>query len=183
MRSVTARIKGLYGASPLHLLLLLGCFALVGYVIDLIGPAELWNPSVWWKSILVWFVGAIIAHDLVLFPLYALADRLLGAGSRAVSRRGGNNSPPRVSPLNYLRIPVLGAGLLFVLYLPGIIKQGGNTYLRDTGQTQGPFLQRWLLITAAMFLISAVAYAGRTGYLRRRDASIRRTNHDRHTEA
>ena len=56
----------LYGENPLHLLAMIGCFALVGYVVTMVVD----DPSAWW--LLVWFVGAVIAHDLVLYPLYAL---------------------------------------------------------------------------------------------------------------
>lgn len=49
--------------------------------------------------------------------------------------------------------------MTLVVFLPGIIEQGGPTYTAATGQTQEPFLARWLLLTAAMFAISAVAYA------------------------
>jgi hypothetical protein len=69
---------------------------------------------------------------------------------------------PVVPTVNYLRIPLLGVALAFVLFLPGIIQEGGPTYLAATGQTQGPYLGRWLLLAAAMFLISAMVYAIRT---------------------
>jgi hypothetical protein len=52
-------------------------FALCGYVAVTVKPATLWNAHVWWQSIIVWFAAAIIAHDLVLFPVYALLDRML----------------------------------------------------------------------------------------------------------
>jgi len=42
---------------------------------------------VWWQSILVWFLGAVVLHDLVLFPLYALADRAHTAGVHGLRRR------------------------------------------------------------------------------------------------
>ncbi len=61
--------------------------------------------------------------------------------------------------LNYIRVPALGAGLTLLVFLPGIIEQGAPTYLAATGQTQELFLGRWLLLTAAMFAISAVVYA------------------------
>lgn len=44
------------------------------------------------------------------------------------------------------------------MFLPGIIEQGASTYLAATGQTQQPFLGRWLLLTAAMFGASAIVY-------------------------
>ncbi|BBZ20646.1 hypothetical protein [Mycolicibacterium gadium] len=139
-----------YGSHPLHLLTLVAGFALFGYVIATVKPETLWNTNVWWQSIAVWFAAAIIAHDLVLFPIYALADRLLTANRRSVAN---------VPVLNYIRVPALGAALTLVVFLPGIIEQGAPTYLAATGQTQEPFLGRWLLLTAAMFAASAIAFA------------------------
>ena len=145
--------RRIYGSHPLHLLTLVAGFALFGYVVATIKPTTLWNPNTWWQSIAVWFAAAIIAHDLVLFPIYALADRLLlatGARRRPASR---------VPVLNYVRVPALGAGLTLLVFLPGIIKQGAPTFRAATGLTQDVFLGRWLLLTAAMFAISAVIYA------------------------
>ncbi|MCA1693361.1 MAG: hypothetical protein LC749_00770 [Actinobacteria bacterium] len=162
MQTVIERIRGFYGAHPLHLLALLGCFALAGYA-ALQTSAD---PS--WPTIGLWFLGAVIAHDLVLFPLYALADRSLSAGLRSLrpgSRPG--RTPPRVPAVNYLRVPILGTGLLFLLFFPGIIQQGRQTYLEATGLTQEPYLNRWLLLTAAMFAISAITYAARLAYAHR----------------
>jgi hypothetical protein len=76
--------------------------------------------------------------------------------------------PSRVPVLNYLRVPALGAGLTLLVFLPGIVKQGAGTYLAATGQTQDPFLGRWLLLTAAMFAISAASYAIRVAAMHRR---------------
>jgi hypothetical protein len=161
-----ARLKRFYGAHPLHLLTLLASFALVGYVISLLGTKHLWSSRVWWQSILVWFFGAIVFHDLVLFPFYALADRSLAAGWRAVTGRLPDRTP-LVSPINYVRIPVMASGLLFLVFFPGIIRQGQAAYHRATGLTQAPFLDRWLIITAALFGFSAAAYAVRVGLARR----------------
>ncbi len=164
------RFRAFYGAHPLHLLALLASFALVGYVISVLGPVALWNPDVWWQSILVWFLGAVVLHDLVLFPLYALADRSLGAGLRAV--RGRVKTQPRVLVLNYLRVPFLASALLLLVFLPGIIEQGTDTYRAATGQTQEPFLGRWLLAVAVIFGVSAVAYAVRLGVAARGGSTV-----------
>ena len=143
------RFRNVYGSHPLHLLTLIAGFALLGYVIATIGPAALWNPKTWWQSIAVWFAAAVIVHDLVLFPVYALADRILLPSLRlSVS----------VPVLNYVRVPALASGLTLLVFLPGIIEQGAPTYLAATGQTQDPFLGRWLLLTAAVFAASAVVY-------------------------
>jgi hypothetical protein len=150
------RFRAVYGSHPLHLLTLVAGFALFGYVVATIGVVPLWNPRTWWQSIIVWFAAAIIAHDLVLFPIYALVDRIHLA-VRRVRRHG--RADVDVPVLNYIRIPALGAGLTLLLFLPGIIKQGAPTFVAATGLTQDPFLSRWLLLTAAMFGTSAVAYS------------------------
>jgi hypothetical protein len=155
------RFRDFYGAHPLHLLALLASFALLGYIISVLGPVALWNPDVWWQSIGVWFLGAVLLHDLVLFPLYALADRSLSAGLRAM--RGRAVARSRLSAVNYVRLPLLASGLLFLLFFPGIIEQGADTYRAATGQTQAPFLGRWLLAVGVLFGVSAVAYAVRLG--------------------
>jgi hypothetical protein len=128
----------------LHLLGLLACFALTGYVLAQLAG----NPSL--PRILAWFGGAVIAHDLIAFPIYALADRTAGA----VTGRS------RHRPLrNYLRVPAAGSALLLLVYLPGIARQGAATYRSATGQTQQPFLARWLVLTAVLFAASAAVYA------------------------
>lgn len=160
MRTGSGRLRSHYGASGMHLLLMLGSFALAAYVISVLGPANLWDPKVWWQSILVWFLGAVIAHDLILFPIYALGDRVLSGSLRTVRDRRGEVRP-RVSALNHIRVPILATGLLFLLFFPGIISQGAGSYLAATGQTQDPFLERWLLLSAAIFAVSAVVYVVR----------------------
>jgi hypothetical protein len=120
-----------YGARPGHLALLLACFALAGYAASFL----LGDPAL--LTVLVWFVGAAVVHDLVLFPLYSGADRLL---TTALARL----PHPRVPLVNHVRIPALGAGLTLLLFLPGIIRQGGATHLAATGLDQQPYLGRWL---------------------------------------
>lgn len=155
MRKVLRGVIGFYGANPLHLLALCGCFAITGYV----GIVLAVEPS--FSAMLVWFAASVVGHDVVLFPLYALADRSL-AGAVGVFR-GTHRRHPSPGAVNYLRMPVLGSGLLFLLFFPGILEQGTQTYLAATGQTQEPFLGRWLLITAVLFGTSAVLYAFRLG--------------------
>ena len=167
-RALTIFVR-LYGSRPLHLLTLIAGFALFGYVVATIRPVTLWNPHVWWQSIIVWFGAAIVAHDLVLFPIYACVDRLLARVHAAPTRVRPSAGVP---VLNYLRVPALGAGLTLLVFLPGIVEQGAGTYLAATGQTQDPFLGRWLLLTAAMFAVSAGVYAIRvaTTHMRTRNA-------------
>jgi hypothetical protein len=149
-----------YGANALHLLAMLCSLALAGYA------AVRTASDSRWPLMLVWFVGALIVHDLLLFPLYTIADRSLIAAIGSLRRR--RQTPAfAVPPLNYLRIPGLGAALTFLIYFPGIIRQGASTYHDATGQTQTPFLARWLLLCAVMFGVSAIAYAIQAGRVAR----------------
>lgn len=143
------RFRAWYGARLWHLLVLVGAFALAGWVaLRLAG-----EPTA--VRMLVWFVGAVIAHDLVLFPIYATIDR----GLRHVTR----DAP---SPLIHFRVPALASGLLFLVFLPGILQQGRPTFMAATGQDQQPYLGRWLAISLAFFVISGLWYVA--GAIRRR---------------
>jgi hypothetical protein len=160
MPDIATRFKKAYGAHPLHLLTMLAGFALLGYTLVTCTPSRLLDRGTWWQSIGVWFAAAVVAHDLVLFPLYALADRMLPTLKP--------HNRPKVLVRNHIRIPALGTGLTLLVFLPGIVEQGGPTYQAATGQTQQPFLGRWLLLAAAMFGVSAAVYAGRLVAARRR---------------
>lgn len=169
------RVRRLYGAHPLHLLLVLGSFAVVGYVLWRLGFAALWNPDSWWQSIAVWFVGAALAHDLVLFPAYAAADRIVVAlTSRRTARRRA-----RVPMVNFVRVPLLAVGVLTLLFFPGVIEQGADSYYRATGQNQEPFLLRWLLLCAIVLGIGLICYlVARTRSARSPDPEIRSARDD-----
>jgi len=164
MRALAQLAARLYGERLFHLIVVLAALALGGYVISVLGVRNLFISNVWWQSIAVWFAVAVIGHDLMLFPLYALADRLLRRSrSSPDDADGAPQHPPRRMPsTNYIRMPTLAAGLLLLMFLPGIIEQGAPTYQAATGQTQAPYLARWLLLTAAFYLASAVCYAVRT---------------------
>ena len=149
MRPFVTRFRELYGAGPLHLLLMLAALLLGGYAVLELGLGELFEPDSWWQSIVVWFVGAAIAHDLLLFPAYALGDRFLTA--RSVTLR-----PVRI--LNHVRVPLLATGLTFMVFFPGILQQGSDAHERASGLTQEPYLERWLLLSAAFFVVSGVVY-------------------------
>jgi len=164
MRALAQLAARLYGERLFHLIVVLAALALGAYAISVLGLRDLFNRAVWWQSIAVWFAVAVIGHDLILFPVYALGDRLLRRSRDApTDGEGASQHPSRRIPLtNYLRMPTLAAGLLLLIFLPGIIEQGAPTYLAATGQTQAPYLSRWLLLTAAFYLTSALCYAVRT---------------------
>jgi hypothetical protein len=155
-----------YGAGPRHLLAVLVALVVAGYAVLQLGWAALWNEDVWWQSIPVWFVGAVVLHDLVLFPAYSLVDRLLVRAART--------RPPRArgsvvaSPLNHVRTALLAIGLLTLMFFPGIIGQGASSYEAATGQTQDPFLARWLLLCAGIVAVSGLLYGVRRLHARRR---------------
>jgi len=138
------RVRVLYGAGPGHLAVLLLSLAVAGYAASIVAGDTLWP----WMA--VWFVAAVIGHDGVLSPLAAAADAVL----RRLPRR-------RSTTVNYYRVPMLGAGLTFLMFLPGIIRQGEPVVVGQTGLDQGPFLGRWLLLAAAMAGASALVYAVR----------------------
>ena len=137
MRALITRFTAFYGSNPLHLLAIIASFALAGYVVLVMGAPALWNREVWWQSILVWFLAAVIGHDLVLFPLYALADRSLTAALAAMRGRRVA-SPPRVSPLNYLRVPAIGTGLSFLLFSPESSSRENSPTSRPPGKLSNP---------------------------------------------
>ncbi|WP_433281890.1 hypothetical protein [Micromonospora sp. CA-244673] len=141
-----ADLRRAYGAAPWHPLLLAGCFAVTGWIaLRLAGEASA-------GRMLLWFLGAVIAHDLVLFPVYASLDRV----ARRALARGGIPSP-----LNHVRVPALGAGLLFLVYLPGILGLGDGTYASATGLAPRVMLGRWLVVSGVLFAVSALIYAAR----------------------
>jgi len=155
-RPLVTRARRLYGAHPLQLLLIVCSFVVVGYALWLLGFSALWNPDTWWQSIAVWFVGAALAHDLLLFPLYAAADRILVVASSSRKPRASEQPGPPV--INFVRVPLLAVGLISLLFFPGVIRQGAGSYNRATGQTQDPFLLRWVILCSVILLVGLGAY-------------------------
>ena len=138
MRAALRSWRHLYGENPLHLLVMVGCFALVGYVVSFVypGPEDL--------ALLIWFAGAVLAHDLVLYPLYALADQPLVFGRRA-RRRALPRRPPLVPAINHVRVPVLGSAVLGLIYFPTITQRGEDAFRFTAGLGTAGIYQHWLL--------------------------------------
>jgi hypothetical protein len=107
--------------------------------------------------IAVWFVGAVVAHDLLLWPIYAVADRF------AVDLRR-RRPRCRVDWINHLRVPALISGVLLVISFPLVFIWSGRTYQAATGLSPSPYTARWLAVTTALFVISAVTYAIRLSW-------------------
>ncbi len=104
------RLTRWYGANPLHLLALLACFALAGYAATQLVRSR---P----ESVAIWFVGAVVGHDLVLMPLYSIADWSV----LAAVRHRAPNLPP-VPWINYLRVPAGLSALLLLVWFPLILR-------------------------------------------------------------
>ncbi len=151
-----SRFGRLYGARPWHLLVLLACFAVTAYAVTrLLGdlPALL--------RIALWFVGAAVVWDLVLGPLYALADRGLSPLGRVAVRGVGLR--------NHVRVPALVASLLLVVWAPLIFQRSEGVYRVKAGLVQDPYLERWAGVTVALFALSALWFA--VAVLRRRGSA------------
>ncbi len=133
-----------YGASPLHLLLVLASFALAAYA----GVRLLKGDTL---GVALWFVGAALLHDLVLLPLYAVTDRAAQHLFREIPGQG--QGQPR-SSVNHVRVPLFVSGLLLLVWWPLILGLV-DRYTAYTGLPADGFLERWLLITAALFVVSA----------------------------
>ncbi|WP_329459733.1 hypothetical protein [Streptomyces sp. NBC_01497] len=136
----------LYGESPVHLLVLCASFAVCGY-------AAVGLLSGDWPGVVLWFVGAAVLHDLVLLPLYTATDRLL-----CTVLRGRRPAPG--TALNHVRVPAFLSLLLLAVYWPLVLRQAPHFRL-STGLSPDVFLGSWLLITAALFALSALWLAVR----------------------
>jgi uncharacterized membrane protein len=161
---MATRFRERYGAGPLHLLAVLVSFAVAAYALE--RALELTsNPD----RIVIWLGGSIVAHDLVLLPLYAALGALLAAALLA----GGRGSRVRIAALNHLRAPALASGLLLLVWYPLVAGPAERGFTRVTGLSKDVYLERWLLLSAALFAASAAIFLLRLPRLRR--AAARRS--------
>jgi hypothetical protein len=148
-----------YGAGPLHLLAVLATVTVAVYALsriyDVIG-----NPN----RVVLWLSGSIVAHDLVLFPLYGL----LGVIAAAALAPRGNASRLRIAALNHLRAAALASGLLALVWFPLIAAKAPRTFERTSGLDVGVYGDRWLIATAVLFGGSALLLAVRAPFLTRK---------------
>jgi hypothetical protein len=136
-----SRLRARYGAGPAHLLVLIASFAIAGAAV--VGWFQRSHDL---EGVLIWFAAAIVLHDVVLLPLYSLLDRITIARLPARSTA-------------YVRVPAIISGLLMLVLFPTILGLGAHTEHAASGITEHGYLLRWLLLTAARFLISGGAYA------------------------
>ena len=148
--------RRMYGANPLHLLGHLGLFFIAGWAVNQIFQG---GSFVNW---IAWFLGAALLHDLVLLPLYSVIDR--GVVHDARRRRRGRAPHPA---LNHVRVPAAIAGILLLVYFPVILGYSSTNYRNDTGHALAGYTRNWLLITAGLFVCSALVYVVRSMNRRR----------------
>jgi len=150
-----ARFRQLYGAEPLHLLALIASLLIAGAAV--VGWFD--NVGSITENILIWFVGAIIGHDLVLVPLYSLLDRVAFGAFEARSLATPATPPQRAPGWVYVRVPALLSGLLALVFFPEILRLGNATFRAASGMTQDVYLSRFLLTCGVLFVVSGIAYA------------------------
>ncbi len=164
MSGLLAMFRRNYGASPLHLLAFLASIAVTGIAVK----GWLDEPAISIRYILIWFVGAIIAHDMLVLPLYSALDRLAVAISRRADRRvpapgptgAENANSPRVRSPGwvYVRVPLILSALLLLVFGAEILREGNATFQVASGHTQDVYLSRYLIVAAVLFVVSGLAY-------------------------
>jgi len=134
-----------YGDSALHLIAVVVSFAIAAYAFFEIAD----RPGA--ISFAIYFGGAIVAHDLIAFPIYSALNLVAGRASGAV--RLGR------SAINYVRVPAVLSAFALIVWFPLILGLSDERYVADTGHDRPAYLARWLLLTAALFAVSGIAYA------------------------
>lgn len=134
-----------YGDSPLHLLA-----GLAGFAIAAAGLVRFVDEGAASTNVVLWFAGALLAHDLIAYPLYTVLDRMAGRVARPAAL---------VPAVNYVRVPVAIAGTLLLVYAPFVLGLGQQRFDAVSGRHGDVYLGRWLAITGALLAGSAVLYA------------------------
>jgi hypothetical protein len=136
-------MRARYGASPLHLLAHLAALALAAWA--LLQALQLGGA----ERIVLWLIGAVLLHDLVLWPAYTTLDRL--------ARRGRP-----VGWANYVRVPVGLSALLLLVFFPVMCGKGERAYTRVSAETWEGYAARWLLVSAVLFVVAGGLYLVRS---------------------
>jgi len=74
---------------------------------------------------------------------------------------------PRIPRLAYLCVPACLSALLLLVFFPLILQLDAASFRAATGRGETPYLDRWLAISAALFVISGLLYAHRVAGARR----------------
>ena len=154
-------IRDRYGAGPWQLVGSLACFAVAAYAL-----AKVLGES-GWKEILLLFAVCVVAHDLVAWPVYGLADR----AAVRLDRRLRRGRTPAVPWINHVRVPSIISALLLVMFFPLVLRLSSAEYLADTGFTEEAYLFNWLAVSGILFAGSAIVYLVRAVLARSRRAA------------
>jgi hypothetical protein len=161
MRSaLQAGFRRPYGAGPAHLLAHLAGLAIAAVAFNRIFSDGHVN------ELLEWYLGFVVAHDLVFVPAYTFLDRLF----RATISRLPFRAPTDIPLINHVRAPVVISVLLLIIYFPLITRQSDAPYFALSGHHLTHYLRNWLLITAVLCLGSGLIYAARVVRARVRPA-------------
>jgi hypothetical protein len=140
--------RRIYGAGPLHLLAALATLAVAAYALVRVAEVVA-DPG----RVVLWLTGAIVAHDLVLFPVYAALGVLVAA---ALVPRARPPSRLTLAALNHFRFAALSAGLLGLVWFPLVAAKAPGTYMRATGLDVDVYRDRWLIASAVLIGASAL---------------------------
>ena len=156
-----------YGAGPIHLAGLAACFIVAAYALGkVLGESG-------WKEILALFALCVVAHDLIVWPVYGIADRM---ALRLQNRSQGR--PPQVPWINHVRVPTVISALLLVMFFPLIFRLSDPYYQQATGFNENVYLFNWLAVAGILFSGSALLYVARLGRARRRAVATRTPTSD-----
>lgn len=138
-----------YGAQPLHLIAMVASLMLCAY--GLLRINDLDNSL----RIFIWILACALFHDLIALPFYSvlLWVARIPAGAAMKTRAMA------VHAYNYIRAPIGFSLLLLLVYFPLIFRMAPEEYMATTGRSVDTYLGRWLLLSAAGFAVSGIAYA------------------------
>jgi hypothetical protein len=142
-----SRMRRLYGASAGHLVALLVGGAISAYAVARV--PDLGTLA----SIALWFGFLLIAHDLLLFPVYAAVDN-------AAARLRRSSGAPRVPWTNYVRVPAVLSGTLLIAWFPLILRLPAG-FAGAAGRSADPYLWHWLGVTTVLGGGSGLLYLAR----------------------
>jgi hypothetical protein len=154
----------------------LACFGVAAYAVT-----RVLKEGGWW-GVFLWFGACLVIHDLVGWPIYSAADRMLvraehrraapGRGPQPngafLAQNGGIPARPRVPWVNHVRFPTVISSVLLGMFFPLIFRISSSAYVASTGLSENPYLTNWLAVTAVLFAASALIYLLRFGLASRR---------------
>lgn len=149
------RFRYEYGASPFHLLAAIAGFLVAAWALSQ-AIDVLASPG----RFLIWLGASIVAHDLILLPLYS------AIGVAATGTIARERTRIRIAALNHLRVPALLSGLALLVWFPLVLRTGDATFTRASGLSNEIYLERWLALSAVLFVGSALLFAVRARGLR-----------------